>query len=117
MHTRGKRAVHRADLPDNKTEQINCADWNFNWHIVSVYADDVAPIYPAGTSAARISWRQFGEQGQPRSAQLGRQRQPDDRRDGICLITWHDFTDDEYQAAFDARKGVKKTSTSQGQPQ
>ena len=31
---------------------------------------------------------------------------------GFAWITWYDFTDDEYQAEFDARKGVKKTTTS-----
>jgi len=36
---------------------------------------------------------------------------------GFAWITWHDFTDQEYKEAFDARKGVKRTSTSQGQPQ
>ena len=34
MHTRGKRQCIELIYPDNKTEQINCADWSFNWHIV-----------------------------------------------------------------------------------
>ena len=36
---------------------------------------------------------------------------------GFAWITWHDFTDEEYKAAFEARKGVTKTNTTQGQPQ
>ena len=56
MHTRGKRQCIELIYPDNKTEQISCADWSFNWHLVSVYADDVAPIYPAGTILHVISW-------------------------------------------------------------
>ena len=86
MHTRGKRQCIELIYPDNKTEQISCADWSFNWHLVSVYADDVAPIYPAGTVLHVITLaRQLAVQGQSRSAQLGRQRQPDDRRDGLRL--------------------------------
>ena len=80
MHTRGKRQCIELIYPDNKVEQINCADWSFNWHIVSVYADDVAPIYPAGTVLHVISWHDnSADQGQSRSAQLGRQRPADDR--------------------------------------
>ena len=86
MHTRGKRQCIELIYPDNKVEQISCADWSFNWHLVSVYADDVAPIYPAGTVLHVITLaRQLAVQGQSRSEELGRQRQPDDRRDGIRL--------------------------------
>ena len=119
MHTRGKRQCIELIYPDNKTEQINCADWNFNWHIVSVYADDVAPIYPAGTVLHVISWHDnSASKGNPDPRNwVGSGNRTIDEM-GFAWITWHDFSDEEYQAAFDARKGVKKTSTSQGgQPQ
>ena len=84
MHTRGKRQCIELIYPDNKTEQINCADWSFNWHIVNVYADDVGADLSGGDGAARDQLaRQLGEQGQSRSAQLGRQRPAHDRRDGL----------------------------------
>ena len=38
-------AVPRADLSGQHAEQINCANYDFNWHIVYNYADDVAPIF------------------------------------------------------------------------
>ena len=34
---------------------------------------------------------------------------------GFAWITWYDYSDEEYQAEFEARKGVKKMTTSQGQ--
>ena len=52
-------SVPRADLPDSSrvaTEMINCAHFNYNWHLVYNYADDVAPIVPAGTLLHIISW-------------------------------------------------------------
>jgi len=119
MHTRGKRQCIELIYPDNKTEQINCADWSFNWHLVSVYADDVAPIYPAGTILHVISWHDNSaskSNPDPRNWVGSGQRTIDEM--GFAWITWYDMTDEEYKAEFDARKGVKKTTTtSAGQPQ
>jgi hypothetical protein len=116
MHTRGKRQCIELIYPDNKTEQINCADWSFNWHIVAVYADDVAPIYPAGTLLHVITWHDnSASKGNPDPRNwVGSGNRTIDEM-GFAWITWYDLTDDEYKAEFDARKGVKKTSTSQGQ--
>ena len=49
MHNLGKRMCLEAILPTNTTEQLNCVGWDFNWHKVYNYADDVSPLYPAGT--------------------------------------------------------------------
>ena len=118
MHTRGKRQCIELIYPDNKTEQINCADWSFNWHIVAVYADDVAPIYPAGTILHVISWHDNSAtkaNPDPRNWVGSGQRTIDEM--GFAWITWYDLSDDEYKAEFDARKGVKKTNTTASQPQ
>jgi mono/diheme cytochrome c family protein len=119
MHTRGKRQCIELIYPDNKVEQINCADWSFNWHIVSVYSDDVAPIYPAGTVLHVISWHDNSAgkgNPDPRNWVGSGQRTIDEM--GFAWITWYDFSDEEYQAEFDARKNAsKRTNTSAGQPQ
>jgi hypothetical protein len=119
MHTRGKRQCIELIYPDNKTEQINCANWSFNWHLVSVYADDAAPIYPAGTILHVISWHDNSptkDNPDPRNWVGSGQRTIDEM--GFAWITWYDMTDEEYQAEFDARKSVKKTTTAApGQPQ
>ena len=82
MHNRGKRQCLEAIYPDMHVEQLNCVNYDFNWQIVYNYADDVAPLLPAGTIMHVISWHDnsAGQQVQPRSAQLGRLRQPHDRR-------------------------------------
>jgi mono/diheme cytochrome c family protein len=118
MHTRGKRQCIELIYPDNKVEQISCADWSFNWHLVSVYADDVAPIYPAGTVLHVITWHDNSpSKGNPDPRNwVGSGNRTIDEM-GFAWITWYDYTDEEYQAEFDARKGVKKTTTSAGQPQ
>jgi hypothetical protein len=116
MHTRGKRQCIELIYPDNKTEQINCADWSFNWHIVSVYADDVAPIYPAGTVLHVISWHDNSAgkgNPDPRNWVGSGQRTIDEMG-----FAWNDFTDEEYQSEFEARKNAaKRTTTTASQPQ
>ena len=42
-------AVRRGDLPDRRTEMLSCARFNFGWALVYNYADDAAPLVPAGT--------------------------------------------------------------------
>ena len=118
MHTRGKRQCIELIYPDNKTELINCADWSFNWHIVSVYADDVAPIYPAGTVLHVISWHDNSASKNNPDARnwVGSGQRTIDEM-GFAWITWYDYSDEEYKTVLDERKGVRKTSTSQGQPQ
>ena len=117
MHTRGKRQCIELIYPDNKAEQISCADFSFNWHIVHVYADDVAPIYPAGTVLHVISWHDNSANKinpDPRNWVGSGNRTIDEM--GFAWISWYDLSDEEYKAELDARKGVKKTETStQGQ--
>ena len=68
-----------------QTETVSCANFDYNWHLVYNYADDVAPIVPAGTIRAHHQLaRQHGRQPrQSGSAELDRRRGPHDRRDGL----------------------------------
>jgi hypothetical protein len=67
MHNRGKAMCMEAIYPDiradsarpgpARTETINCvSNYQFGWHITYPYADDVAPILPAGTIIHVTSW-------------------------------------------------------------
>ena len=56
MHNRGKKQCLEAIYPDMHVEQLNCVNYDFNWQIVYNYADDVAPLLPAGTIMHVISW-------------------------------------------------------------
>jgi hypothetical protein len=50
MHMRGKAMTLEAIDRDGNATVLNRADrFNFNWHIAYEYADDVAPLLPAGT--------------------------------------------------------------------
>jgi mono/diheme cytochrome c family protein len=67
MHNRGKAQCIEVIYPDvradsarpgpARTETINCvSNYQFGWHITYPYADDVAPLLPAGTIIHVISW-------------------------------------------------------------
>ena len=50
MHMRGKAMTLEAINVDNTVTILSSVDhFDFNWHINYVYADDVAPLLPAGT--------------------------------------------------------------------
>ncbi len=118
MHMRGRgMTVEAIDPTNNRTQILSSVDhFDFNWHINYVYADDEAPLLPAGTvlhmigihdntSANRRNpdpnmWVGFGE------------RSVDD-----MLQVWLDiiYLDDaEYQRLVAERK-AKPASTSFGQ--
>jgi hypothetical protein len=56
MHLRGKSMCVEAILPTMRVQPISCAKWNFGWSLVYTYADDVAPLLPAGTILHVIGW-------------------------------------------------------------
>jgi len=50
MHMRGKGMTLESINLDNTTTVLSSVDhFDFNWHVNYVYADDVAPLLPAGT--------------------------------------------------------------------
>ena len=56
MHNRGSRECVEAIYPTGKVETLSCAKHNFAWMINYSYADDVAPLLPAGTTLHIINW-------------------------------------------------------------
>lgn len=56
MHIRGKEQCLEAIHLDGQREMLSCIDrWDFNWHIMYTYADEVTPLLPAGTMLHLIS--------------------------------------------------------------
>jgi hypothetical protein len=50
MHMRGKAMTLEAILPNNTVEVLSSVNnFDFNWHVSYLYADDAAPLLPAGT--------------------------------------------------------------------
>ncbi len=57
MHMRGKAMSIEAIYPDGRQELLNLVDnFQWNWHVNYVYADDVAPILPKGTVIKVTAW-------------------------------------------------------------
>jgi hypothetical protein len=118
MHMRGRGMTLEAiDPVTNRTQILSSVDhFDFNWHINYVYADDEAPLLPAGTvlhmigihdntSANRRNpdpnmWVGFGE------------RSVDDMLQVWVNVVYLD--DAEFQRLVDARK-AKSVSTSSAQ--
>ena len=49
MHLRGKAMSMEAILPNGTTQMLSHANFEFNWHLNYIYANDAAPILPKGT--------------------------------------------------------------------
>ena len=57
MHLRGKAMAVEAILPDGTTQMISyVGNFNFNWMINYIYADDAAPAFPKGTTIHVTAW-------------------------------------------------------------
>ena len=57
MHLRGKGMSMEAIYPDGKREMLSqVTDFNFNWHNMYIYDDDVAPLLPKGTILHFLAW-------------------------------------------------------------
>ncbi len=57
MHLRGKGMSMEAIYPDGRREMLSqVTDFNFNWHNMYSYDDDVAPLLPKGTILHFLAW-------------------------------------------------------------
>jgi hypothetical protein len=57
MHMRGKMMSMEAIYPDGKREMLSLVNnFQWNWHVNYVYADDAAPLLPKGTTLVFTAW-------------------------------------------------------------
>jgi hypothetical protein len=57
LHLRGKGMSMEALYPDGHREMLSqISDFNFNWHNMYIYADEVAPLLPKGTILHFLAW-------------------------------------------------------------
>ncbi|MFQ5704176.1 MAG: hypothetical protein ACE5HT_09150 [Gemmatimonadales bacterium] len=57
MHMRGKAMSIRAIYPDGREELLSSVNnFQWNWHVNYVYANDVAPLLPKGTTLVITAW-------------------------------------------------------------
>jgi hypothetical protein len=124
MHIRGKRQCLELIYPTSgsaaRTEVVNCANFNYNWHLTYNYADDVQPLVPAGTILHTISWHDNSSANRfnpdPKNWVGDGQRTIDEM--GFAWIGWYDLTEEEYKTQLAERKTAQqKNATSTGQQQ
>jgi hypothetical protein len=57
MHLRGKAMEVKAILPDGNVKTLSYINnYNYNWGLSYIYADDAAPVLPKGTVINVIAW-------------------------------------------------------------
>jgi hypothetical protein len=123
MHIRGKyqclELIYPATSNVMRREMINCANWDYNWHMIYNYADDVAPLVPPGTIIHIISWHDNSASRytpDPKNWVGYGDRTIDDM--GFAWIGWVDLTPEEYEAELAARNAKRRAeATSQQQQQ
>jgi hypothetical protein len=116
LHNRGKAQCLEAIYPNMTTQTINCVSrYNFGWQIVCNYAEDVAPLFPAGTIMHTISWHDNSSKNpwnpDPRNWVGFGNRTSDDM--ARAWLNWYYMSDDEFKAELAARNASKKVLTSQ----
>jgi hypothetical protein len=105
MHTRGKRQCLEFIYPDNTQEVVSCANFNWQWHLVYNYADEVAPIIPAGTILHVISWHDnsAAQRGNPDPKNwVGPGARTIDEM-ALAWINWHELSEEDYKRELEAR--------------
>ena len=128
MHNRGRAQCMEAIYPDvrsdsarpgpARTETLSCVSaYQFGWHITYPYADDVAPLLPAGTIVHIISWHDNTAANKwnpnPKNWVGGGSRSIDEM--GFAWVTITYLDEQDYQQRVDARR-KQQTANTQQQP-
>ncbi len=102
-----------------ETEVVSCAHWDYNWHMIYNYADDAAPLVPAGTVAHIMSCfdNTEGNRANPeaRNWSGGGGRTIDEM--SFAWLGWYDMTDEEYTAEVAERKALHEAAATNQQQQ
>jgi hypothetical protein len=114
MHALGRYQCIELIYPSGSagaaTETVSCAHWDYNWHTIYNYADDVAPIAPKGTVVHLISYfdnthNNPGANDPDNWAGDG-ERTVDEM--SFAWIGWIELTDEEYTAKLEERKRLRQ---------
>ena len=116
MHNRGKKNCLEAIYPDMRREILNClSKWDFGWQILYPYADDVAPLVPAGTILHSTTWYDNSPSNRynpdPKNWVGFGQRSGDEMN--LVYVDVNYLTEEEYKAAVEERKQQQPKSTQQ----
>jgi hypothetical protein len=113
LHNRGKAECLEAIYPNGKTEMLNCARFFFNWHLNYTYADDAAPLLPAGTVLHSIMWHDNSVNSKfnpdPDAQITWGQRTVDEM--GSAWLSYYYMSDADFKRETEERKAKQKTTT------
>ena len=114
MHNRGKAECLEAIYPNGKTEMLSCARFEFNWMRNYVYADDAAPLLPAGTILHSIMWHDNSDQSRfnpdPDAQITWGERTVDEM--ASAWLSYYYMSEEDYKKETEARKAAHPTLTS-----
>jgi hypothetical protein len=117
MHNRGKRQCIEVIYPNMTVDMLNCVNYDFQWQIVYNYADDVAPLLPAGTIVHVISWHDNSTANRnnpdPRNWVGFGHRTTDDM--ARHWLTYYYMSDEEFREEVAARAAQQRSATQQQQ--
>jgi hypothetical protein len=113
MHNRGKRMCIEAILPTGNVQTLSCFNFDFAWHKVYNYAEDAAPLLPAGTIYHVIGWHDNSTANRnnpdPRNWVGAGSRTSDEM--GFAHTTWTYLEEDDYKRMVAEREAAAKTRT------
>lgn len=115
LHNRGKAECLEAIYPNGKTEMLSCARFEFNWMRNYVYADDAAPLLPAGTMLHSIMWHDNSYQSRfnpdPDAQVTWGERTVDEM--GSAWLSYYYMSEEDFKKEVAARKAVHHDDISQ----
>ena len=114
MHNRGKAECLEAIYPNGSTETLSCAKFEFNWMVNYVYADDAAPLLPAGTVLHAIMWHDNSSESKmnpdPDAQITYGQRTVDEM--SSAWVSYYYMSEEDFKMEIAARKAKQPTLTS-----
>jgi mono/diheme cytochrome c family protein len=118
LHNRGKAECLEAIYPNGKTEMLSCARFEFNWMRNYVYADDAAPLLPAGTILHSIMWHDNSDQSRfnpdPDAQVTWGERTVDEM--GSAWLSYYYMSEEDFKKEVAARKAAHPNDISWNSP-
>ena len=116
MHMRGKAMMMEAIYPDGEREILSHVDnFRWNWHINYIYAEDVAPLVPGGTTIAVTTWHDNTEANRenpdPRQWVGAGSRTVDEMAHAWVDVTY--LSQEDYDAEVAKREAANSTNNQQ----
>jgi hypothetical protein len=109
MHNRGKRMCVEAILPNGSLQDLSCFNFDFAWHKTYHYAEDVAPLLPAGTTIHVIGWHNNSSANRnnpdPRNWVGAGSRTSDEM--GFLWATWTYLSDEDFKQKVAEREAAR----------